>query len=208
MKRIRNQTERAYTKMSYSFSLHVPKALPPLPTSARGASSLFIASEHKSNHNNTNPCRSLHRITCSSQKPNDYDSLKKPSLALHIGALLALAEQPVLAVTGENNQPELTWVLTQWGIVLFIYFIVVPPIIMYWLWKRWYRRKLLEMYLQFMCVFIFFPGVLLWAPFLNYRKFPRDPSLKYPWSTPEDPSKIRNAYSKYPFAEPEDYDYP
>jgi len=36
----------------------------------------------------------------------------------------------------------------------------LQPIIMIWLWKRWYRRGLLEMYLQFMFVFIFFPG---WA---------------------------------------------
>ncbi|KAK7399916.1 hypothetical protein VNO78_11113 [Psophocarpus tetragonolobus] len=192
--------------MSSSFSLHVPKALPSLPTSS-ATNSLFIASKHKSYHNSTSPCQSL-RITCSTQKPNDDVSLnlKHTTLALHIGALLALAEQPVLAVTGENNRPELTWVLTQWGIVFFVYFLVVPPIIMYWLWKRWYRRKLLEMYFQFMFVFIFFPGVILWAPFLNFRKFPRDPSLQYPWSIPEDPSKIRSSYSKYPFAEPEDYD--
>lgn len=179
------------------------------------------------------------------------------------------AEQPVLAVTGENNRPELSWVLTQWGIVLFVYFLVVPvssflsklvkfvliiyliratklrelqPVIMVWLWKRWYRRGLLEMYLQFMFVFIFFPGsatlplkpnyihyylvacislfkfflvthfrakscrVILWAPFLNFRKFPRDPSMQYPWSVPEDPSKIRSSYGKYPYAPPEDYD--
>lgn len=48
--------------------------------------------------------------------------------------------------------------------------------------------------------------VILWAPFLNFRKFPRDPSLQYPWSVPEDPSKIRSSYAKYPYAEPEDYD--
>ncbi|XP_061338481.1 NAD(P)H-quinone oxidoreductase subunit L, chloroplastic [Gastrolobium bilobum] len=188
--------------MSCSFSLHVPKALPSLPTSL-----IFIASKHKSSHKNTSPSQSLHTITCSSQKPNDYFSLKKPSLALHIGAvLLAIAEQPALAVTGENNPPELTGLLIQLGIVLFIYFLVVPPIIMIWFWKRWYRRKFLEMYLQFMFAFIFFPAIILWAPFLNFRKFPRDPSMKYPWSIPEDPSKIRNAYSKYPFAKPEDYD--
>jgi len=35
-------------------------------------------------------------------------------------------EEPVLAVTGENNRPELSWVLTQLGIVLFVYFLVVP----------------------------------------------------------------------------------
>ncbi|KAG5532150.1 hypothetical protein RHGRI_026687 [Rhododendron griersonianum] len=80
------------------------------------------------------------------------------------------------------------------------------PIILNWLRIRWYRRKLLETYVQFMLVFMFFPGLLLWAPFLNFRKFPRDPSMKYPWSTPEDPSKIPNSYFKYPWASPEDYD--
>ena len=32
----------------------------------------------------------------------------------------------MLAVTGENNRPELSWVLTQWGIGMFGYFLVVP----------------------------------------------------------------------------------
>ncbi|KAH1050406.1 hypothetical protein GLYMA_08G095100v4 [Glycine max] len=178
--------------MSFTFNLHVPKALPPLPSSSRGTTSLFFSSKQKSYHNNTSPCQSL-LITCRSHKPNyDDTSLKYTSLALQVGALLALLS---VAVTGENNRPELIWVLTQWGVVLFGYFLVVPPIIFYWLWKRWYRRNLLEMYLQFMCVFIFFPG-----------KFPRDTSLQYPWSVPEDPSKIRSSYAKYPYAEPEDYD--
>ncbi|XP_004504572.1 NAD(P)H-quinone oxidoreductase subunit L, chloroplastic isoform X2 [Cicer arietinum] len=196
--------------MSYSLSLHVPKALPPLPYSSRSIPSLFIASKLKPFHNNTTPSsQSLHIVKCSSHKPNNPVSLNKTSLALPIGAvLLALAEHPAaLAVTGQNNNPqELSWILTQLGVVLFFYFLVAPPMIMYWLWKRWYRRKLVEMYFQFMFVFIFFPAIIVWAPFLNFRKFPRDPSLQYPWSIPEDPSTVRNAYSKYPFADPEDYD--
>ncbi|CAJ1938883.1 unnamed protein product [Sphenostylis stenocarpa] len=191
--------------MRSSFSLHVPKALPPLPTTPHGTTSLFFASKHKKSYHKNSHCQSL-RVTCSTHKPENDVSLKYTNLALHIGALLALAEQPVLAVTGENNRQELSLVLTQWGIVLFVYFLVVPPIIMFWLWKRWYRRGLLEMYFQFMFVFIFFPGVILWAPFLNFRKFPRDPSMQYPWSVPEDPSKIKSSYFKYPYAEPEDYD--
>ncbi|XP_039017959.1 NAD(P)H-quinone oxidoreductase subunit L, chloroplastic-like isoform X2 [Hibiscus syriacus] len=115
-------------------------------------------------------------------------------------------EQPTLAVTGVNNEPDLITVIIQLGIIAFWYFLVMPPIIMNWLRIRWYRRNLLEMYLQFMCVFMFFPGLLLWAPFLNFRKFPRDPSLKYPWDTPKDPSQVKNAYAKYPYAKPEDYD--
>ncbi|KAF7808672.1 NAD(P)H-quinone oxidoreductase subunit L, chloroplastic [Senna tora] len=194
--------------MSCSFGLHIPKAFPPLSTSSRcgtSSASLFfnIASKYKPSHTTTTSTTTAQH---SNQKPNNEDiCMKKPSLALQIGALLAFAEQPALAVTGVNNQPELSWVLIQLGIVLFGYFIVMPPIIMNWLRIRWYRRNLLEMYFQFMFVFIFFPGILVWAPFLNFRKFPRDPSLKYPWSTPEDPSKVRNSYPKYPFAKPEDY---
>ena len=46
---------------------------------------------------------------------------------------------------------------------------------------------------------------MLWAPFLNFRKFPRDRSMKYPWSTPQNPTQVKNAFLKYPFAKPEDY---
>ncbi|KAL6187053.1 hypothetical protein ACLB2K_043169 [Fragaria x ananassa] len=74
-----------------------------------------------------------------------------------------------------------------------------------WLRIRWYKRNLLEMYFQFMFVFLFFPGILLWAPFLNFRKFPRDPNMKYPWSKPEDPDLVKAGFMKYPYAEPEDY---
>lgn len=110
--------------MSFSFSLHVPKALPPLPTSPRGTVSIFIASKHKPSHNKTSPSQSLHHVLCCSssnqfsnsfnlllplknlsdmkqwiqlqivgcnnQKIGDHISLKNPSLALQIGALLAL----------------------------------------------------------------------------------------------------------------------
>ncbi|KAI5381317.1 NAD(P)H-quinone oxidoreductase subunit L, chloroplastic [Lathyrus oleraceus] len=197
--------------MSCSFSLHVPKALPPLPYYSSSSPSLFISSKLKPFHNNTSTPsnQSRHIVKCSTQKPKDHVSLKKPNLALPIGAvLLALAEHPAaLAVTGTNNHPqELSFILIQLGIVFFFYFITAPPLILFWLWKRWYRRKLVEMYFQFMFVFIFFPALLVWVPFLNFRKFPRDPDMEYPWSIPEDPSKIRNAYYKYPFADPEDYD--
>ena len=28
--------------------------------------------------------------------------------------------------------------------------------------------------------------LMLWAPFVNFRKFPRDPTMKYPWSKPKE----------------------
>ncbi|PON62746.1 NAD(P)H-quinone oxidoreductase subunit L [Parasponia andersonii] len=189
--------------MSCSISFHIPKALPPLSFSQLRSAPLSVTSKHRhscSTHLNEKKMASV------IQKPIEYFHLEKSSLALQVGAILATAEQPAFAVTGVNNEQDLTWVLIQLGVVAFFYFLVMPPIIMNWLRLRFYKRKLLETYLQFMFVFIFFPGVILWAPFLNFRKFPRDPSMKYPWSKPEDPSKIRNEYYKWPFAKgPEDY---
>ncbi|XP_050232497.1 NAD(P)H-quinone oxidoreductase subunit L, chloroplastic [Mercurialis annua] len=180
--------------MSCSLSLHIPKALPSISPQCT-TKLLSISSNYKPLLNSK-----LHK------KVGISNDLKKFSLAFQLGAFLATVEQPALAVTGVNNKEDLTSILIQSAIVAFGYFIVMPPIIMNWMRVRWYRRKLFEMYLQFMFTFIFFPGILLWAPFLNFRRFPRDPTMKYPWSTPENPSQIKNNYAKYPFATPEDYD--
>lgn len=39
----------------------------------------------------------------------------------------------------------------------------------------------------------------LGTPEFFFRKFPRDPSMRYPWDKPKDPSTIKNGYLKYPF---------
>ncbi|URE16017.1 hypothetical protein MUK42_01893 [Musa troglodytarum] len=123
---------------------------------------------------------------CVSPKPQS-SQLDKFALLLQYGAILAAVEAPsALAVTGNNTEEDLVTTLISGGIVAVLYLFVIPPIIMNWLRLRWYKRKFLETYLQFMCVFIFFPGLMLWAPFLNFRKFPRDPTMEYPWSTPKD----------------------
>ncbi|KAI4381462.1 hypothetical protein MLD38_007531 [Melastoma candidum] len=198
------------TTMTTFMSTKLSRAQPPRLDSA--------SSSHR---NPSSPCQRLRlgnvavaaRLQVRAQVRANRDDqsklagLPKSALSIPVGALvMAMVEQPALAVTGVNYEEELSWVITQIAIVAFWYFFIMPPIIMNWLRVRWYRRKLLEMYLQFMFVFMFFPGMLLWAPFLNMRKFPRDPSLKYPWSEPEDPSQVKNGYLKYPFAQPEDYD--
>uniref|UniRef100_A0A2P2JXT4 NADPH-quinone oxidoreductase subunit Lic n=1 Tax=Rhizophora mucronata TaxID=61149 RepID=A0A2P2JXT4_RHIMU len=190
--------------MSYSFSFRIPKALPSLSSHHRKAP-LHPASNNKLLCNKNKSCNKQN-VTSTSREAEDCNEVKKSSLAIQLAAVLATVEQPAFAVTGVNNEEDLSWILIQSAIAGFIYFILMPPIIMNWLRIRWYRRNLLEMYLQFMFVFIFFPGVLLWAPFLNFRKFPRDPSMKYPWSTPENPSQIKNGFLKYPLATPEEYD--
>ncbi|KAL2454407.1 NAD(P)H-quinone oxidoreductase subunit L [Abeliophyllum distichum] len=189
--------------MSCSICFYIPKALPSLSPS----------------HHSTNPSFS---ITCILKQSRNFNSkqansricsksirklcIKQSGLAIHFGTILATVVEPALAVTGVNDEEDLLWVLIQLGISAFLYFIVAPPIILNWLRIRWYKRNLLEMYVQFMFVFMFYPGVLLWAPFLNFRKFPRDPSMKYPWSTPQNPSQIKGGFLKYPWAQPEDYE--
>ncbi|KAK9276145.1 hypothetical protein L1049_005676 [Liquidambar formosana] len=187
--------------MSCSLSFQIPRALPSLSPNQCRIPTLHITSQHTQSHK-----AKPKTITSITQKPINHFHLKGSSLAIQVGALLANVEQPAFAVTGVNNEEDFTWVLIQLGIIAFWYFLIMPPIIMNWLRVRWYKRNLLEMYVQFMFVFMFFPGIMIWAPFLNFRKFPRDPSMKYPWSTPQDPSKIKNAYRKYPFAKPEDYE--
>jgi len=60
------------------------------------------------------------------------------------------------------------------GIWLVLYFLLIPLGVYNYLRLRWYKRSFLETYFQFMLVFIFFPGMLLLAPFINFRRLPKD----------------------------------
>ncbi|XP_027096401.1 NAD(P)H-quinone oxidoreductase subunit L, chloroplastic-like [Coffea arabica] len=187
--------------MSSSLGFQFTKALPPrLPSQSKSPPLLIVCKRKIPPPSKLKAQRSL------STEPIKNIGTAIPSLAIQVGAFFATVAEPALAVTGVNDEEDLITILIQLGICAFIYFIVFPPIIMNWLRIRWYKRGFIEMYFQFMFVFIFFPGLLLWAPFLNFRKFPRDPSMKYPWSTPENPSQIKGASRKYPWATPEDYE--
>ncbi|WOL00893.1 NAD(P)H:quinone oxidoreductase [Canna indica] len=123
---------------------------------------------------------------CLFSKP-ESSHLEKLTSMLQFATILAAVDAPsAMAVTGENMGDDLVTTLLAGGFMAVLYLFVFPPIIMNWLRLRWYKRKFFETYLQFMCVFIFFPGLMLWAPFLNFRKFPRDPTMENPWSTPKD----------------------
>ncbi|XP_075504127.1 NAD(P)H-quinone oxidoreductase subunit L, chloroplastic isoform X1 [Primulina tabacum] len=193
-----------------SLSSHIPKALPSLfyPCNPKFRSSSISCKQTQSHlyPNSANQGRTSFILKMIKDSVAEI-----PALAIQVGALLGtvglcFVAGPAFAVTGVNEEEDWASVLIQSGIAAFLYFIVAPPIIMNWLRIRWYRRGLLEMYLQFMFVFIFYAGILLWAPFLNFRKFPRDPNMKYPWSTPENSSEIKGGFLKYPWAKPEDYD--
>ncbi|MGL5194071.1 MAG: NAD(P)H-quinone oxidoreductase subunit L [Chroococcales cyanobacterium] len=49
------------------------------------------------------------------------------------------------------------------------YLLVVPLALYFWLQKRWYVASSFERAFLYFLVFFFFPGMLVLAPFLNFR---------------------------------------
>lgn len=49
------------------------------------------------------------------------------------------------------------------------YLLVVPLALFFYLQKRWYVASSFERAFMYFLVFFFFPGLLLLAPFLNFR---------------------------------------
>jgi NAD(P)H-quinone oxidoreductase subunit L len=50
-----------------------------------------------------------------------------------------------------------------------VYLLVVPLGLMLWLNSRWHRMGRFERVGVYGLVFLFFPGLILFAPFLNFR---------------------------------------
>ncbi|CAL5081409.1 unnamed protein product [Urochloa decumbens] len=113
--------------------------------------------------------------------------LQRLAAALQLGAAWAAVEAPaaLATVTGEEDL-DILGILPPIAAFAFLYFLVFPPLIMNWMRVRWYKRKFLETYLQFMITYLFYPALMFWAPFVNFGKFPRDPTMKYPWSKPKE----------------------
>ncbi|GLJ49315.1 hypothetical protein SUGI_1042450 [Cryptomeria japonica] len=106
---------------------------------------------------------------------------KNTSSFIIIPVWALLTSPPALALTKYTDQEWVQIAITS-AIVLFAYIIVVPLIIFNYLRLRWFKRNLPETIFQFLLVFLFFPGMLLLAPFINFRPFPKDPTMKEPWS--------------------------
>ncbi|CAN6166923.1 unnamed protein product [Urochloa humidicola] len=120
-------------------------------------------------------------------KTEQNAQLQRLAAALQLGAAWAAVEAPaaLATVTGEEDL-DILGILPPIAAFAFFYFLVAPPLIMNWMRVRWYKRKFVETYLQFMFTYIFYPALMFWAPFVNFRKFPRDPTMKYPWSKPKE----------------------
>ena len=53
------------------------------------------------------------------------------------------------------------------------YLVVLPALMYLYLKQRWYTARSIERVLMYFMVFLLFPGLLLLAPFLNFRPQPR-----------------------------------
>lgn len=50
-----------------------------------------------------------------------------------------------------------------------LYLLVIPGLVYFYLNKRWYVVSSVERTFMYFLVFLFFPGLLLLSPFLNFR---------------------------------------
>ena len=50
-----------------------------------------------------------------------------------------------------------------------LYLVVVPLALYAWMNTRWHRMDKVERLLVYGLVFLFFPGMIVFAPFLNFR---------------------------------------
>ncbi len=50
-----------------------------------------------------------------------------------------------------------------------LYLVLVPLGLFFWMNKRWHNMGKLERFCIYGLVFLFFPGLILFAPFLNLR---------------------------------------
>jgi NAD(P)H-quinone oxidoreductase subunit L len=68
---------------------------------------------------------------------------------------------------------DLLLTLGLYGAIGGAYLVVVPLILLFYLQRRWYTAGSVERTVLYGLVFAFFPGMLLFSPFLNFRPQPR-----------------------------------
>jgi len=64
---------------------------------------------------------------------------------------------------------ETLLVLGAYGVLGGLYLVVIPLALIWWLKTRWNVMGKIERTAIYGLVFLFFPGLILFAPFLNFR---------------------------------------
>ena len=60
-------------------------------------------------------------------------------------------------------------VVLTYGLLAGLYLLFVPLMLYAWMNQRWHRMGKVERLVVYGMVFLFFPGMILYAPFLNLR---------------------------------------
>ena len=74
-----------------------------------------------------------------------------------------------LSNLAESISRETLLVLGLYGVIGFTYLVVVPLALFWWMNRRWTVMGKIERTFVYGLVFLFFPGLILFAPFLNLR---------------------------------------
>ncbi|MBT9312501.1 NAD(P)H-quinone oxidoreductase subunit L [Leptothoe kymatousa] len=69
----------------------------------------------------------------------------------------------------DNLDISLLMTLATYGGLAGLYLLVVPAVLLFYLKQRWNVATSIERLLIYSLVFVFFPGMLLLSPFLNFR---------------------------------------
>ncbi|MGB3650093.1 MAG: NAD(P)H-quinone oxidoreductase subunit L [Rivularia sp. (in: cyanobacteria)] len=69
----------------------------------------------------------------------------------------------------QNLQPEATIVPLVYLALAGSYLLVIPALVLTYMKLRWYTVSSFERGFMYFLVFLFFPGLLLLSPFVNFR---------------------------------------
>ena len=69
----------------------------------------------------------------------------------------------------QSVSPDLLLVLVAYALIGGAYLVAVPLLLYAWMIKRWTVMGKLERFGVYGLVFLFFPGLILFAPFINLR---------------------------------------
>jgi NAD(P)H-quinone oxidoreductase subunit L len=90
-----------------------------------------------------------------------------PASIVSLPALLPLALDPAALL--QSLSLESLLVLGLYAVLAGSYLVVVPLLLYAWMHRRWTVMGKIERTFIYGMVFLFFPGLLLFAPFLNLR---------------------------------------
>lgn len=90
-----------------------------------------------------------------------------PASIVHLHALLPLALDPAALL--ESIPVETLMVLGLYAVLAGAYLVLVPLLLYAWMHRRWTLMGKIERTFVYGLVFLFFPGLILFAPFLNLR---------------------------------------